>query len=83
MSEGGAKLPFPSLFLRKRTLANRCLPGGPLVLWGSQSICAFGCLAANHHQLLIHKLFNPKIGKLAAEPGALNAAKRQLRRGIG
>ena len=35
------------------------------------------------HQLLIHKLFNPEIGKLAAKPGTLNAAKRQLRRGIG
>jgi hypothetical protein len=39
--------------------------------------------AAHHHQLLVHKLFDPEIGELPAITGTLHAAKRQLRRGIG
>lgn len=32
-------------------------------------------LAANDHQLLIHKLFDTEVGKLTAKAGALHAAK--------
>ncbi len=40
-------------------------------------------LAANHHQLLVHKLFDAEIGELPAITGTLHAAKRQFGRGIG